>query len=133
MALKKILHRINGKFMVHRPFIRKTLSTIFYRFVFETDRHNGIAELLEVIGSVISGFALPLKEEHKMFLVRALIPLRKAKNMGAYLQQLSFSVIQFVEKEPKLARTVIRGLLKYWPTTNSQTTNSQKEVIFRGN
>ncbi|KAL4194984.1 hypothetical protein AMTRI_Chr05g71170 [Amborella trichopoda] len=126
-ALKKILHRIYGKFMVHRPFIRKTVSNIFYRFVFETERHNGIAELLEVLGSIISGFALPLKEEHKMFLVRALIPLHKAKNIGAYLQQLSFSVIQFVEKEPKLAGTVITGLLKYWPATNSQ-----KEVMFLG-
>ncbi|KAJ4950316.1 hypothetical protein NE237_027148 [Protea cynaroides] len=124
-CLKTILHRIYGKFMVHRPFIRKAVSNIFYRFVFETERHNGIAELLEVFGSVICGFALPLKEEHKMFLWRALIPLHKAKSMGVYLQQLSYCVIQFIEKEPKLASTVIKGLLKYWPVTNSQ-----KEVMF---
>lgn len=126
-CLKTILHRIYGKFMVHRPFIRKAVSNIFYRFVFETERHNGIAELLEIFGSVISGFALPLKEEHKMFLWRALIPLHKPKSVGSYLQQLSFCITQFLEKEPKLAGSVIKGLLKYWPVTNSQ-----KEVMFLG-
>uniref|UniRef100_A0A1D1XEG3 Serine/threonine protein phosphatase 2A regulatory subunit n=1 Tax=Anthurium amnicola TaxID=1678845 RepID=A0A1D1XEG3_9ARAE len=123
--LKAILHRIYGKFMVHRPFIRRAVSNIFYRFVFETERHNGIAELLEVFGSVISGLTLPLKEEHKMFLWRALVPLHKPKTVGVYLQQLTYCVTQFIEKEPSLASMVIRGLLKYWPLTSSQ-----KELMF---
>ncbi|KAJ4835338.1 hypothetical protein Tsubulata_044467 [Turnera subulata] len=125
--LKTILHRIYGKFMVHRPFIRKAINNIFYRFIFETERHNGIAELLEILGSIINGFALPLKEEHKLFLVRALIPLHKPKCVSMYHQQLSYCITQFVEKDFKLADTVIRGLLKYWPLTNSS-----KEVMFLG-
>lgn len=123
--LKTILHRIYGKFMVHRPFIRKQINYVFYQFIFETEKHNGIAELLEILGSIINGFALPLKEEHKLFLVRALIPLHKPKCMSMYHQQLSYCIIQFVEKDFKLADTVIRGLLKYWPVTNSS-----KEVMF---
>ncbi|KAK8604808.1 hypothetical protein V6N13_082279 [Hibiscus sabdariffa] len=126
-CLKTILHRVYGKFMVHRPFIRKAISNIFYRFVFETERHNGIAELLEIFGSIISGFALPLKEEHKIFLWRVLIPLHKPKSLGLYFQQLSYCVSQFIEKEPKLCSTVVGGLLKYWPITNSQ-----KELMFLG-
>jgi serine/threonine-protein phosphatase 2A regulatory subunit B' len=125
--LKTILHRIYGKFMVHRPFIRKAINNIFYQFIFETEKHNGIAELLEILGSIINGFALPLKEEHKLFLARALIPLHKPKCVSMYHQQLSYCIIQFVEKDFKLADTVIRGLLKYWPVTNSQ-----KEVLFLG-
>ncbi|KAF8082777.1 hypothetical protein N665_0808s0014 [Sinapis alba] len=125
--LKTILHRIYGKFMVHRPFIRKAINNIFYRFVFETERHNGIAELLEILGSIINGFALPLKEEHKLFLVRALMPLHRPKCAAAYHQQLSYCIVQFVEKDSKLADTVVRGLLKYWPVTNSS-----KEVMFLG-
>ncbi|KAH7657287.1 Protein phosphatase 2A regulatory B subunit B56 protein [Dioscorea alata] len=126
-CLKTVLHRIYGKFMTHRAFIRKAVSNIFYRFVFETERHNGIAELLEVFGSVISGFALPLKEEHKVFLWKALIPLHKPKMVGVYLQQLTYCITQFIEKEPKLASNVIMGLLKYWPVTSSQ-----KELMFLG-
>ncbi|KAL5210651.1 hypothetical protein ABZP36_006274 [Zizania latifolia] len=125
--LKMILHRVYGKFMVHRPFIRKAINNIFYQFIYETGKHNGIAELLEILGSIINGFALPLKEEHKLFLVRALIPLHKPKCISMYHQQLSYSITQFVEKDCKLADTVIRGLLKYWPITNSS-----KEVMFLG-
>ncbi|XP_077253119.1 serine/threonine protein phosphatase 2A 57 kDa regulatory subunit B' beta isoform-like [Tasmannia lanceolata] len=125
--LKTILHRIYGKFMVHRPFIRKAINNIFYRFIFETERHSGIGELLEILGSIINGFALPMKEEHKLFLVRTLIPLHKPKSIALYHQQLSYCITQFVEKDYKLADTVIRGLLKYWPVTNCQ-----KEVLFLG-
>lgn len=66
--LKTILHRIYGKFMVHRSFIRRAIKYVFYRFVLETERHSGIAELLEILGSIINGFALPLKNEHKVCL-----------------------------------------------------------------
>uniref|UniRef100_A0A0C9QWY4 Serine/threonine protein phosphatase 2A regulatory subunit n=1 Tax=Wollemia nobilis TaxID=56998 RepID=A0A0C9QWY4_9CONI len=125
--LKTILHRIYGKFMVHRPFIRKAINNIFYRFIMETERHNGIGELLEILGSIINGFALPMKEEHKLFLVRALIPLHKPKCIALYHQQLAYCITQFVEKDYKLADTVIRGLLRYWPLTNCQ-----KEVLFLG-
>ena len=125
--LKTILHRIYGNFMVHRPFIRNAISNIFYRFIFETERHNAIAELLEILGSVINGFALPMKEEHKLFLIRALIPLHKPKCISSYHQQLSYCITLFVEKDHRLADPVIRGLLKYWPVTNCQ-----KEVLFVG-
>lgn len=64
--LKTTLHRIYGKFLGLRAFIRKQINNVFYRFIYETEHHNGIAELLEILGSIINGFALPLKEEHKV-------------------------------------------------------------------
>ncbi|EYU32426.1 hypothetical protein ABFS82_06G163200 [Erythranthe guttata] len=125
--VKTILHRIYGRFMVHRPFIRNAINNIFYRFVFETERYSGVGELLEILGSIINGFALPMKEEHKLFLVRALVPLHKPKCIAMYHHQLAYCIIQFVEKDYRLADTVIRGLLKYWPVTNCG-----KEVLFLG-
>ncbi|KAK4397937.1 Serine/threonine protein phosphatase 2A regulatory subunit B' zeta isoform [Sesamum angolense] len=113
------------EFMVHRPFIRKAINNIFYCFIFETEKHNGIAELLEILGSIINGFALPLKEEHKLFLVHALIPLHRPKCMSVYHKQLSYCITQFCEKDYKIADIVIHGLLKYWPLTHSS-----KEVMF---
>ena len=92
--LKTILHRVYGKFMSHRPFIRRAINNTFYRFIYERDYHNGISELLEILGSIINGFALPLKEEHKTFLVKALIPLHKPKNINAFQQQLSYCTPQ---------------------------------------
>lgn len=53
----------------------------YFRFVYETEHFNGVGELLEILGSIINGFALPLKVEHKQFLVkvRNYILLRKLK------------------------------------------------------
>lgn len=56
-------------------------------------------------------FALPFKEEHKVFLVRALLPLHEPNGVSVYHQQLSYCIIGSVEKDFKLADIVIRGLL----------------------
>ncbi len=97
------------------------LNIDVYRFIYETERHNGVAELLEILGSIINGFALPLKDEHKQFLSRALIPLHKPSGgcIQQYHQQLSYCITQYLEKDPKLADVILRGLIKYWPHTNS--------------
>ncbi|XP_051122612.1 serine/threonine protein phosphatase 2A 59 kDa regulatory subunit B' eta isoform-like isoform X2 [Andrographis paniculata] len=123
--LKTILHRVYGKFMPHRPFIRKAINDVFYDFVYESEKHNGVAEFLEVLGSIINGFSLPLKEEHKLFLDRTLMPLHKPKGLATYHQPLSYCVLQFVEKDGKLADIILRRLVKYWPVANSS-----KQVLF---
>lgn len=123
--LKTTLHRIYGKFLGLRAYIRKQINNVFYRFIYETEHHNGIAELLEILGSIINGFALPLKEEHKIFLLKVLLPLHKAKSLSVYHPQLAYCVVQFLEKDPSLTEPVIRSLLKFWPKTHSP-----KEVMF---
>jgi serine/threonine-protein phosphatase 2A regulatory subunit B' len=75
--LKTTLHRIYGKFLGLRAYIRKQINNIFYNFIYETERHNGVAELLEILGSIINGFALPLKEEHKIFLLKVGVNVKK--------------------------------------------------------
>uniref|UniRef100_A0A8K9XTL8 Serine/threonine protein phosphatase 2A regulatory subunit n=1 Tax=Oncorhynchus mykiss TaxID=8022 RepID=A0A8K9XTL8_ONCMY len=110
--LKTILHRVYGKLLGLRAYIRKQINNIFLRFIYETEHFNGVAELLEILGSIINGFALPLKSEHKQFLVRVLIPLHTAKSLSIFHAQVSH---------------IIRGLLKYWPKTCTQ-----KEVMFLG-
>ncbi|KAG7876577.1 hypothetical protein KL905_005303 [Ogataea polymorpha] len=124
-CLKTTLHRIYGKFLSLRSFIRKSISNIFLNFVYETGRFNGISELLEILGSIINGFALPLKEEHKVFLIRVLIPLHKARCLSLYHPQLAYCILQFLEKDPSLTEEVIMGLLRYWPKINSP-----KELMF---
>ena len=53
-----------------------------------------MAELLEILGSIINGFALPLKEEHKSFLLKVLMPLHKVKSLSVYHPQLAYCVVQ---------------------------------------
>ena len=123
--LKTILHRIYGKLMALRSFIRKSIQNLFFKIIYECEQHNGIAELLEILGSIINGFALPLKDEHKQFLEKSLIPLHKVKNLSAFHQQLSYCMSQYVEKDPRVAEPIIHGLLRYWPVTSTS-----KEVLF---
>ncbi|XP_058021327.1 serine/threonine-protein phosphatase 2A 56 kDa regulatory subunit alpha isoform isoform X1 [Ahaetulla prasina] len=125
--LKTVLHRIYGKFLGLRAFIRKQINNIFLRFIYETEHFNGVAELLEILGSIINGFALPLKAEHKQFLLKVLIPMHTAKGLALFHAQLAYCVVQFLEKDMALTEPVIRGLLKFWPKICSQ-----KEVMFLG-
>uniref|UniRef100_A0AAQ4P288 Serine/threonine protein phosphatase 2A regulatory subunit n=1 Tax=Gasterosteus aculeatus aculeatus TaxID=481459 RepID=A0AAQ4P288_GASAC len=105
--LKTILHRIYGKFLGLRAFIRKQINNIFLRFIYETEHFNGVAELLEILGSIINGFALPLKAEHKQFLMKVLIPLHTAKGLALFHAQLAYCVVQFLEKDPTLTEPVL--------------------------
>uniref|UniRef100_A0A6I8SLH2 Serine/threonine protein phosphatase 2A regulatory subunit n=1 Tax=Xenopus tropicalis TaxID=8364 RepID=A0A6I8SLH2_XENTR len=105
--LKTILHRVYGKFLGLRAYIRKQCNNIFLRFIYETERFNGVAELLEILGSIINGFALPLKSEHKQFLVRVLIPLHSAKSLSIFHAQLAYCAVQFLEKDSSLTEHVM--------------------------
>merc|ERR1712227_502670 len=125
--LKTILHRVYGKFMALRSFIRRAIQHAFFKVIYECEMHNGVGELLEILGSIINGFALPLKEEHKDFLIKVLIPLHKVRCLSLYHAQLAYCVVQFLEKDATLTEQVIKGLLKFWPKTCSQ-----KEVMFLG-
>jgi len=122
--LKTILHRIYGKFMSLRSFIRKSINNVFYHVIYENERHNGIGELLEILGSIINGFALPLKSEHKRFLRNVLIPLHKVARLQTFHQQLSYCITQFIDKDNSLSLSIIGGLIKFWPLTSSS-----KEVL----
>lgn len=123
--LKTILHRIYAKCMPLRAFIRNAIHNVFYIYMYDTLSHNGVAELLEILGSIINGLALPVKLEHKKFLLNVLIPLHKMEAIANFHPQLAYCVSQFVDKDPTLAIPVINGLLRFWPRVDSQ-----KELLF---
>ena len=161
--LKTILHRIYGKFLGLRAYIRKQINNTFYRLVHawlfndikRTSWYTCInhvdcdvlswCESLKIAGlstkrnittvspsylkslegtqlpststlltshaghvcfSIINGFALPLKEEHKVFLLKVLLPLHKVKSLSVYHPQLAYCVVQFLEKDPSLTEPV---------------------------
>uniref|UniRef100_A0A9J7X485 Serine/threonine protein phosphatase 2A regulatory subunit n=1 Tax=Cyprinus carpio carpio TaxID=630221 RepID=A0A9J7X485_CYPCA len=131
--LKTVLHRIYGKFLGLRACVRKQINNIFLRYIYETEHFNGVAELLEILGSIINGFALPLKAEHKQFLMKILIPLHTAKGLALFHAQLAYCVVQFIEKDPTLTEVVVRGLLKFWPKTCSQKEVAERALYFWNN
>ncbi|KAK4473801.1 hypothetical protein MN116_003136 [Schistosoma mekongi] len=124
--VKMILHRAYGKLVALRPFIRRMINNVFLRFVYEEEGHSGIAELLEILGSIINGFQTPLKEEHKQFLRRVLLPLHKSPTLSHFHAQLTYCTTEFIKKDSSLFKMIIHdGLLRFWPRTNSM-----KEMLF---
>ena len=123
--LKTITHRIYGKLTNRRSTIRRAINNVFYEFVYETEKHSGIAELLEILASIINGFAVPIKPEHKLMLQRALIPLHKMKGLASYHAQLAYCMTLFATKDASLSIDIVNGLLKFWPNGHSN-----KEILF---
>uniref|UniRef100_A0A2K5K888 Serine/threonine-protein phosphatase 2A 56 kDa regulatory subunit n=1 Tax=Colobus angolensis palliatus TaxID=336983 RepID=A0A2K5K888_COLAP len=104
-----------------RDFLKTTLHRIYGKFL-GLRHHNGIAELLEILGSIINGFP---PHPAKIFLLKVLLPLHKVKSLSVYHPQLAYCVVQFLEKDNTLTEPVVMALLKYWPKTHSP-----KEVMF---
>jgi serine/threonine-protein phosphatase 2A regulatory subunit B' len=123
--LKTITHRIYSKLTQRRALIRRVICYVFFEFVFETEQHNGIAEMLEILASIINGFAVPIKDEHRMMLIKALLPLHKTKAITAFHPQLSYCMALYVAKDHCLTRDIIPGLLKFWPFGSSS-----KQILF---
>eukprot|EP00397_Hematodinium_sp_SG-2012_P008934 GEMP01009005.1.p1 GENE.GEMP01009005.1~~GEMP01009005.1.p1 ORF type:complete len:480 (+),score=80.27 GEMP01009005.1:180-1619(+) len=113
--LKTLLHRLYGKFMSLRSFIRKAIQYMFFKVVYDFESHRGIAELLDILTSIVNGFALPLKSEHREFLRTALVPLHSVKSLHPFHQQLTQCLTHYMDKDPSVATVVVDAVLKYWP------------------
>ena len=116
---KTALHRIYGKLVGLRIHIRRSVNNSIFCFLYETEHLNGLPEILEILGSIINGFTLPLKGEHVVFLEQVLLPLHKSKSLQLFFSQLFYCLIRFLEKEPKYAEMALQHILHYWPHFNS--------------
>lgn len=126
--LKTIVHRVYGQSMVLRPFMRRHIQYMLLRALDPStlEQTHGISEMLEILGSIINGFAVPLKAGHVHTLFRrVLLPLHKLHHLALFHPQLSYACMQFLEKDCSLAGEMIVSLLSAWPRRNSK-----KEVLF---
>ena len=113
--LKNILHRVYAKLVPRRKMIRKAVTDTFYTLIHEIWKFNGAAELLDIFASIISGFAVPLRDEHVFFFKTVIIPLHKVQSCQKFHNELLRCSMLFVSKDPSLAFDLILGLLQYWP------------------
>jgi serine/threonine-protein phosphatase 2A regulatory subunit B' len=101
--LKNILHRLYAKLVPRRKMIRKAINDTFLTLIHETYRFNGVPELLDILASIISGFAVPLREEHLVFFRHVIIPLHKVQTCHLYHEQLLRCSMLFLSKDPALS------------------------------
>jgi len=125
--VKSIVHCLYSKLVCHRVTMRSGMMHTFLDVVYASSIHNGIAEMLEIFGSIVSGFAVPLKEEHKTTLIKCVLPLHSVVGSEFFHEQLSFVVQQYVSKDPDLILPAISALLRYWPSRSAA-----KQILFLG-
>lgn len=123
--LKNILHKLYAKLVPRRKMIRKAINETFFSLIHEKHKFNGAAELLDILASIISGFAVPLREEHVTFFKTVIIPLHKVQTCSEFFEQLLRCSMLFLTKDRLLAIPLLEGLLKYWPFANCV-----KETLF---
>ncbi len=123
--LKNILHKLYAKLVPRRKMIRKAINESFYTLIHEGHKFMGAAELLDILASIISGFAVPLREEHVIFFKNVIIPLHKVQTCSQFYEQLLRCSMLFLTKDRNLAIPLLEGLLKYWPFANCV-----KETLF---
>ena len=113
--LKNILHKLYAKLVPRRKMIRKAITDCFNLLIHEIHKFNGASELLDIMASIISGFAIPLREEHAIFFINIIIPLHKVQTSGLYFDNLIRCSMLFLSKDSTLSVPLLEGILKYWP------------------
>lgn len=116
--LKNILHKLYSKLVPRRKMIRKAITDCFQILIHEIHKFNGASELLDILASIISGFATPLREEHVIFFKTIIIPLHKVQTYNLYYDNLVRCSMLFLTKDGSLSIPLLEGMLRYWPFAN---------------
>lgn len=87
--------------------------------------HHGLPELLEIFGSLIDGYSVPLKPEYINVFRQILLPLHKSKALSLFHSQLSYCLFQYIGKDSMLSQHLLTYLLKCWPVQSAK-----KQVLF---
>ncbi|GKT24032.1 Serine/threonine-protein phosphatase 2A 56 kDa regulatory subunit delta isoform [Aduncisulcus paluster] len=138
--LKGSLHRIYVKFVIYRAHIRRSFGYILSMLAGGNSRNewrgtNGVAEILEILGSIINGFSQPLRLEHRHFLMHHLLPLHELPRIRSFHPQLAQCTVQYVGREADLVVPIINRLVRIFPHCNapkaSLLLNELEELIER--
>lgn len=114
--LKIILHRLYSKLISKRISIRKAIIDYIKLSIKSTINFNGVAEILEVMASIISGFSVPLKKDHYDFFNDNIIPLFSLKKFNLYLKQLIKCSNLFLEKDHQLYIPLMKVIIEIFPS-----------------
>merc|ERR1719419_1298699 len=97
--LKTLLHRVYGKFINLRAKIRQIIKYTFIEVMQTRENCPGLGQILDLLSSIVNGYATPIKDEHKLFLREALIPLIKLPNLIQFERQLKSCLFIFSFKD----------------------------------
>ena len=120
-----LMHRIYAKVVPRRKLIRHIFEEILQTTIYEDTQFAGISEILELQAVVISGFSIPLRQEHRDFYTQVLLPLYKTADLPCFSPQLDRCICLYTVNDHALVQPLLAYLLRYWPYSDSR-----KETAF---
>lgn len=85
----------------------------------EAEYTRGLKFILQILSSIISGFAIPLYDYNVLMLKTYLLPLYKPKFLPLYQDSLHQCMINYVIKDNDLVFMIGDYLLRNWPVISS--------------
>ena len=124
------VHQLYGRLPRRRPLFRQVFGEMISNVLLLHDRVTGIEEILTVYSSIVCGFARPMRKEHVRFLQHCLLPLHRLDRLVDFSSSLTRCLLLYIAQDGNLAPLVgvsvghegeiIRGILHYWPRSNTQ-------------
>lgn len=114
-----------AKVVPRRKMMRRAMDQMFQVLIHETHKFNGASEILDILASIISGYAIPLRDEHIRFFNNIIIPLHKVQTSPMFFEQLLRCTMLYLTKDRSLSIPLLEALLKYWPFAATE-----KEMLF---
>ena len=124
------VHQLYGRLPRRRPLFRQVFGEMICNVILLHDRVTGIEEILTVYSSIVCGFARPMRKEHVRFLQHCLLPLHRLDRLVDFSSSLTRCLLLYIAQDGNLAplvgldamadEQIIRGILHYWPRSNTQ-------------
>lgn len=108
-VVRVVVHHLYGRLPKRRPLFRRVFAELLWNVTTLADHVTGVNDLLTVYSSIVCGFALPIRPEHKRFLVRCLLPLHKLARLSEFSTTLTQCLLLFLSRDPSLAPKVRLG------------------------
>jgi serine/threonine-protein phosphatase 2A regulatory subunit B' len=120
--LKMAVHKLYRKFLHLRTYVREQMGFMLQDFVAQPQERGcgGVFEMLEILGSIVEGFAVPLKPNHVEYLNRTLLPLIKIPAFVVYHSPLLYCFLQYVIKDAVLAAPIVKYFFRHWPVQSAR-------------
>ncbi|KNB41882.1 serine/threonine protein phosphatase [Blastocystis sp. subtype 4] len=130
LIVRLVAHQLYGRLPKRRSLFRRVFGEMLSNVQQLGHRVTGVDDILTVYNSIVCGFALPIKAEHLHFLEHCLLPLHKLDGLAEFSSSLTRCLLLFIARDSSLSSTVcvrfwtddqiLRGILHYWPRSNSQ-------------
>ena len=120
-----VLYRIYASLPECRDSVKFAIQMCLQEYMEGEGCAEGVGEALGFYLLILKGMAIPIRDEHRVFLKKYLLALIRLPRIEAIFANWEKCLKQYIEKDPSFAIPIVSTLLRYWPRGNLN-----KEIAF---